>query len=101
MSEIEHNWFVSIWIKLNEFWRDNLAENYKQVSISFGVMLVIILASLIPPVSALMQGGEADWGTFGVTSFVAFIQFVTFLVYSFFGKKPEVKNVVTNTEEQI
>ena len=94
MSEVEK----TFWEKLIGFWKENLAENYKQVSVSFGVMLVIILASLIPPVSALMKGSVPDWGTFGVTSFVALIQFVTFLVYSFFGKKPEVKNVDTNTE---
>ena len=94
MPEVEK----TFWEKLIGFWQDNLAENYKQVSVSFGVMLVIILASLIPPVSALMKGSVPDWGTFGVTSFVALIQFVTFLVYSFFGKKPEVKNVDTKTE---
>ncbi len=94
MSEVEKG----TWDKLVDFWKRNLAENYKLVSISFGVMLVIILTSLIPPVSALMKGSVPDWGTFGVTSFVALIQFVTFLVYSFFGKKEEVKNVVANTE---
>lgn len=91
-------WFSSFWEKLISFWKKNLDENYKSVSISFGIMLVIVLTSLIPPVSALMQGTIVDWGTFGVTSFVAFIQFDTFLLYSFFGKKVEVKNVVTETE---
>lgn len=82
-------WFSSFWEKLIAFWKKNLEENYKIVSISFGVMLVILLTSLIPPVSALMQGSVADWGTFGTTSFVAVIQFLSLLMYSFFGKKGE------------
>ena len=90
-------WFSSFWEKLISFWKKNLDENYKGVSISFGIMLVIVITSLIPPISALMKGTIADWGTFGVTSFVAFIQFVTFLLYSFFGKKGE--NVGTIAEE--
>jgi hypothetical protein len=61
-------------------------------------MLAMILTALIPPVTAIFQGNTPDWGTFGSTSFVGFIQFVIFLAYSFFGKKGE-ENVGTNSEE--
>ncbi len=84
MSE-KLNWFQ----RLIAFWDKNLLENYKQVSVGFGVMLVLILASLIPPVSAIMNGSVADWGTFGTVSFTAIISFLSLLVYSFFGKKGE------------
>lgn len=79
--------FSEIINKLIEFWKKNLEENYKNVSIGFGILLVAIITSLIPPVSATMQGNVPDWGTFGVTVFVAIIMWLTLLIYSFFGKK--------------
>ena len=80
------NWFSSFWEKMIAFWKKNLDDNYKQVSVGFGVLLVVILTALIPPVSAVFNGETADWGTFGITSFIALVVFLTLLVYSFFGK---------------
>lgn len=86
--------FKNFWEKLITFWENNLEENYKQVSVSFGVMLALILTALIPPVSAWFQGRPSDWGTFWTTSFVGFIQFLIFLAYSFFGKKSEENTII-------
>jgi len=84
MSE---NWLVSFFTKVIAFWKKNLEDNYKAVSIGFGILLVIVLTSLIPPVSDLMNGSAPNWGTFGTTSFTALIMWLTLLSYSFFGKK--------------
>ena len=86
-EEIKEKHWYDFFGKLLAFWKRNLDENYKAVSIGFGILLVVVLTSLIPPVSALMKGSVPDWGTFGTTSFTALIMWLTLLSYSFFGKK--------------
>jgi hypothetical protein len=76
-----------LWGNFKDYWYNNLKENYKTVSKSFGSLLVVLVVEAIPGFVALANGDAFGFAAYLGSVLGTFGLFWAILMTSVFGKQ--------------